>query len=141
MYQTFGFSSYESMLWGLPRLAVYVIVFILVALYTQKFQNQRLYIMILCCLLPFVGMLVMSLLPNIPEYKWIKWAMFMLTVVFSLSIFLAWSLSKSTRKHHLCFTPSPFASCLCLRSGPNIPTQCPPTSSARPNTLSPPPPR
>lgn len=95
MYQTFGFSSYQSMLYGLPRLAVYVVVFIVVAWYTQKFQNQRLWIMIFCCILPFIGMLVMSLLPNTPEYKWVKWGMFMCTVVFSLSIFLAWSLSTS----------------------------------------------
>ena len=51
--------------------------------------------MIVGCILPFVGMLVMSLLPNTPEYKWTKWGMFLMTVVFNLPIFLGWSLSKS----------------------------------------------
>jgi MFS transporter, ACS family, allantoate permease len=51
------------------------------------------YIMIISCVLPFVGMLVMSLLPDTTEYKWVKWGMYNMTVVFSLAIFLGWSLS------------------------------------------------
>lgn len=73
---------------------MYVIVFIAVAFYLRKFQNQRMYIMIISCILPFVGVLVMSLLPNTPEHKWLKWGMFDITVVFSLSLFLGWSMSK-----------------------------------------------
>jgi MFS-type transporter involved in bile tolerance (Atg22 family) len=75
--------------------AVYVVVFIVVGFYTEKFQNQRMWIMIASCIIPFVGMLVMSLLPNTAQYKWIKWGMYVTTVVFSLSIFIGWSLSKS----------------------------------------------
>lgn len=74
--------------------AIYVIVFILVAFYLRKFQNQRMYVMIVSCILPFAGILVMSLLDNVPKYKWVKWAMFDITVVFSLSLFLGWSLGK-----------------------------------------------
>lgn len=50
--------------------------------------------MIVSCILPMVGMLVMSLLPNTEEYKWVKWGMYIITVVFSLAVFLGWSLSK-----------------------------------------------
>lgn len=60
------------------------------------------YIMIISCILSFVGLLVMSLLPNTDEYKWVKWGMFLMTVVFSFAIFLGWSLSKlvsPTRRH------------------------------------------
>jgi hypothetical protein len=74
---------------------MYVVVFILVAVYLRKFQNQRMWIMIVSCILPCVGMLVMSLLPNTPEHKWVKWGMFDMTVVFSLALFLGWSLSTS----------------------------------------------
>ncbi|RTE80907.1 hypothetical protein BHE90_004598 [Fusarium euwallaceae] len=95
LYKTFGFSTWESMLWGLPRNGMYVIVFIAVAFYLRKFQNQRMYIMIISCILPFVGVLVMSLLPNTPEHKWLKWGMFDITVVFSLSLFLGWSMITS----------------------------------------------
>lgn len=75
-------------------LAVYIVIFIAVAYYLQAFQNQRMYIMIISCILSFVGLLVMSLLPNTDEYKWVKWGMFLMTVVFSFAIFLGWSLSK-----------------------------------------------
>ncbi|RAO69017.1 uncharacterized protein BHQ10_005029 [Talaromyces amestolkiae] len=95
MYETFGFSSWESMLYGCPRNAVYVVVFIAVGFFTRKFQNQRMWIMIASCIIPFVGMLVMSLLPNTAQYKWIKWGMYVMTVVFSLSIFIGWSLIPS----------------------------------------------
>lgn len=70
-------------------------VFILVAFYLRKFQNQRMYIMILACIIPFVGILVMSLLENEPKHKWIKWGMFDITVVFSLALFLGWSLGMA----------------------------------------------
>ncbi|KAL3471655.1 MFS general substrate transporter [Aspergillus californicus] len=95
MYETFGFDEWESMLYGLPRNAMYVVVFILVAMYLRRFQNNRMWIMVISCILPCVGMLVMSLLPNIPKHKWVKWGMFDMTVVFSLALFLGWSLVTS----------------------------------------------
>jgi ACS family allantoate permease-like MFS transporter len=94
LYVTFGFDSWGSMLYGLPRNAMYVVVFILVALYLRKFQNQRMFVMVISCILPCVGLLVMSLLPNTKEHKWVKWGMFDMTVVFSLALFLGWSMSK-----------------------------------------------
>lgn len=45
------------------------------------------------CVLPFIGLLVMSLLPNDPSVKWVKWGMYILTMPFVFPIFLAWSLS------------------------------------------------
>ena len=51
-------------------------------------------IMIVGCILSFIGMLVMSLLPNTSEYKWTNWGIFLMTVVFNLPIFLGWSLGK-----------------------------------------------
>ncbi|VUC36597.1 unnamed protein product [Clonostachys rosea] len=95
LYETFGFDTWGSMLYSLPRNAIYVVVFILVAFYLKKFQNQRMYIMIVACILPFAGLLVMSLYPNTPQYKWLKWGMFDITVVFSLALFLGWSLVTS----------------------------------------------
>lgn len=75
--------------------AMYVVIFIILAFYLRKFQNQRIYIMVISCILPFVGLLVMSLLPNTTGNKWIKWGMFDMTVVFSLALFLGWSFSKN----------------------------------------------
>ncbi|PYH93384.1 MFS general substrate transporter [Aspergillus ellipticus CBS 707.79] len=95
MYETFGFSDWQSMLYGCPRNAIYVVVFLVVGLYTRKFQNQRMWVMIASCILPFVALLVMSLLPDTPEYEWVKWGMYIMTVVFSLAIFLGWSLIPS----------------------------------------------
>lgn len=73
--------------------AIYIFLFLAVAYFLEKVQNQRMHVMIISCLLSFVGMLVMSLLPNTAEYKWIKWGMHVMTVVFNFDIFIAWSLS------------------------------------------------
>jgi ACS family allantoate permease-like MFS transporter len=73
---------------------MYVVVFVLVAYYLKWFQGQRMFVMVWSCILPFVGLLVMSMLPNEPKNKWIKWGMFDMTVIFSLSLFLGWSLSE-----------------------------------------------
>ena len=54
------------------------------------------WIMFVSCILPFIAMLVMSLLPNTPQYKWVKWGMFLMTDVYNFPVFLAWSLSKFT---------------------------------------------
>jgi ACS family allantoate permease-like MFS transporter len=77
----------------LTKIAIYVVVFLLAGLYTRKVRNQRMWVMIASCIIPFIGLLVMSLLPDTSQYKWIKWGMYMMTVVFSLAIFLGWSLS------------------------------------------------
>ncbi|KAJ6164221.1 MFS general substrate transporter [Penicillium chermesinum] len=53
------------------------------------------WVMIASTIIPFVSLLVMSLLPNTPEYKWTKWGMYLMTAVFSLAIFLGWSLIPS----------------------------------------------
>lgn len=44
---------------------------------------------------PFVGLLTMALLPSTPALKWTKWGMYLLTVPFVLSLFLAWTLIPS----------------------------------------------
>ncbi|RDI83554.1 hypothetical protein Vi05172_g6518 [Venturia inaequalis] len=95
LYVTFGFDSWQSMLYGLPRYAMGIAAFVVVAFYLRKFQNQRMFIMIISSVLPCVGLLVMSLLPNTPEHKWVKWGMFDMTVIFSLALFLGWSMITS----------------------------------------------
>lgn len=62
------------------------------------------YIMAAACIPPFVGLLALSLLPNTPEYKWVKWGMYLITVPFVLALFLAWTLIPSTYAHMLRFS-------------------------------------
>ncbi len=70
-------------------------LFLAVAYLTRYYKNIRIWIMIISCIIPFIALLVMSILPDSPEYKWIKWGMFDITVVFSLALFLGWSLGTS----------------------------------------------
>ncbi|KAK3066214.1 hypothetical protein LTR53_017525 [Teratosphaeriaceae sp. CCFEE 6253] len=40
-------------------------------------------------------MLGMALLPNDPSHRWTRWGLYLMTVVFVLSLFLAWTLIPS----------------------------------------------
>ncbi|KAF5511954.1 putative transporter [Colletotrichum aenigma] len=73
LYVTFGFDTWQSMLWGLPRNGIILPIPI-----HSPFCSED-------------GYVVMSLMPNTPEHKWLKWGMFDINVVFSLSLFLGWS--------------------------------------------------
>ena len=44
---------------------------------------------------PFVGFIMMALLPNEPQYKLVKWGGYFITVPFVIALFLAWTLIPS----------------------------------------------
>lgn len=117
MYASFGFDRLEVLLISIPRsctlfhlhlrssliarrfplilLGVSLCLFLAIGIYIGKVKNRRMFFMMAGCVTPFVGLLVMSLFPNSPEYKWMKWGMYLITMPFVFPIFLAWSLSKS----------------------------------------------
>ncbi|RDW63551.1 hypothetical protein BP6252_11096 [Coleophoma cylindrospora] len=95
MYNSFGFTSMQVLLVGLPRSVISLFLFTFVAIYIRRVQNRRMYIMMFGCVTPFIGLLAMSLLPDTPELKWIKWGLYIMTMPFVFPIFLAWSLLPS----------------------------------------------
>ncbi|KAJ7915653.1 MFS general substrate transporter [Mycena leptocephala] len=95
MYASFGFTQLQVLLVGIPRSVVSVLVFLVVGIFTRRVKNMRLWVIAASVVLPFVGILTLSLLPNEPHFKWIKWGMYMCTVPFILSLFLGWTLIPS----------------------------------------------
>ncbi|KAF4310160.1 putative major facilitator superfamily transporter protein [Botryosphaeria dothidea] len=95
MYKSFGFTELQVLLIEIPRSVVSLIIFLIVGIYTRKVANRRMYIMASATIPPFIGMLAMALLPNTHENRWIKWGMYLMTVPFVLSLFLAWTLIPS----------------------------------------------
>lgn len=72
-----------------------MLYFVLVGVVTSKWMNLRLYFMAFSTIPPFIGFLMMSLLPNEPQYKWTKWGGYFMTTPFVLALFLAWTLIPS----------------------------------------------
>ncbi|TVY25264.1 putative transporter [Lachnellula hyalina] len=95
MYKSFGFTELQVLLIGIPRSVVSLIIFLIVGIYTRRVKQRRLYVMALATLPAFAGMLGMALLPNTPHYKWSKWFLYLITVPYVLSLFLAWTLIPS----------------------------------------------
>lgn len=92
---TFGFTNLQVILLDIPRSVFSVILFIAVGLATSRWKNLRLFVMISATVPPFVGFLLMALLPNETQYKWVKWGGYFMTVPFVLALFLAWTLIPS----------------------------------------------
>ncbi|KAF2142939.1 uncharacterized protein K452DRAFT_248575 [Aplosporella prunicola CBS 121167] len=95
LYKSFGFTELQVLLVDIPRSVASLFIFLAIGIYTRRVKNRRMYIMALSTLPPFIGFLAMSLLPNTDAYKWTKWGMYLLTVPFVLSLFLAWTLISS----------------------------------------------
>lgn len=56
---------------------------------------MRLFCMLFSTIPPFIGFLMMSLLPNDDAHRWSKWGGYFMTVVFVITLFLAWTLIPS----------------------------------------------
>ncbi|VUC29999.1 unnamed protein product [Clonostachys rosea] len=95
MYTSFGFDNMQVLLISLPRSAISLFLFLGVGVFIRRVPNMRMWIMMIGCVLPFIGLLAMSLLPNTPELKWTKWGLYIMTMPFVFPIFLAWSLIPS----------------------------------------------
>ncbi|KAI0892988.1 major facilitator superfamily domain-containing protein [Annulohypoxylon nitens] len=91
----FGFSNLQVILLGLPKDVLSVLWFLLVGVVTTKVRNTRMYFMMISIIPPFAGILLISLLPNDPRYKWTKWGGYFMTPIFIVAAFLAWTLIPS----------------------------------------------
>lgn len=76
---TFGFTNLEVILLDIPRGVISVLWFVFIGVVTSKWTNLRLYFMQFSIVPPFIGFLLMSLLPNEPEYKWVKWGSYVMS--------------------------------------------------------------
>lgn len=138
MNQSFGFTNLQVLLMDIPRSVVSVIIFLIVGIYTRRVANRRMFIMAFATLPPLAGFLAMALLPDAPEYKWVKWGMYLMTVPFVLGLFLGWTLSQSlsfppslspSPHHPAIFGMAPFCSIL-----PPPMTNPPPHHQSRPTS-------
>ncbi|XXG96671.1 hypothetical protein Hte_002961 [Hypoxylon texense] len=92
---TFGFTNLQAVLLNLPKYAVIVPYFALVGWATMKKNTLRMWLMMVSNIPPFVGFILIAILPNEPQYKWTKWGASLMTVTFIIPTFLAWSIIPS----------------------------------------------
>ncbi|EIM89633.1 MFS general substrate transporter [Stereum hirsutum FP-91666 SS1] len=93
--KSFGFTSLEVILYGIPRSVFSVLWFIFIGIITTRIPNLRLIFMAFCTLPSMAGFLGISLLPNEPAYKWSKWGCYFMTVPFVVGLFMSWTLIPS----------------------------------------------
>ncbi|WRT69230.1 uncharacterized protein IL334_006214 [Kwoniella shivajii] len=93
--KSFGFTESQVILYGIPRSVVSVLWFVVVGYTTMKVKGTRMYFMMLSTVFPFVGLLVIALLPSDISYRWVKWGGYLMSVTFVIPLFSAWSLISS----------------------------------------------
>ncbi|KAI8623157.1 MFS general substrate transporter [Xylariaceae sp. FL1651] len=91
----FGFSNLQVILLDIPRNVISVVYFIIIGIVCSKWKNLRMYFMMFSVIPPFIGFIILSLLPNEPQYKWTKWGGYVMTVTSVIALFLAWTLIPS----------------------------------------------
>ncbi|KAI0018646.1 MFS general substrate transporter [Xylariomycetidae sp. FL0641] len=91
----FGFSNLQVILLDIPRNVISVLWFVFIGMVTSRKSGLRLYFMMFSVVPPFIGFIMMSLLPNEEQYKWTKWGGYVMTVPFVVALFLAWTLIPS----------------------------------------------
>ncbi|WVF65393.1 hypothetical protein IAT40_000120 [Kwoniella sp. CBS 6097] len=93
--KSFGFTESQVILYTIPRSVVSVLWFVVVGYTTSKIKGLRMWFMMVSCIFPFTGLLVIALLPSDVSYRWIKWGGYLMTVTFVIPMFSAWSLISS----------------------------------------------
>ncbi|KAI0446935.1 MFS general substrate transporter [Xylaria telfairii] len=91
----FGFSNLQVILLDIPRNVISVVYFLVIGIVCSKWKNLRMYFMMFSVVPPFIGFIILSLLPNEPQFKWTKWGGYVMTVTSSVALFLAWTLIPS----------------------------------------------
>jgi hypothetical protein len=92
---SFGFTELQVLLVDIPRSVLSVLLFVAAGIYTRRVRDRRMHIMAASCAPAFVGLLMLSRLPNTARYKWTKWGMYVTSVPYVLALFLAWTLIPS----------------------------------------------
>ncbi|KAL0071105.1 hypothetical protein AAF712_001663 [Marasmius tenuissimus] len=90
VYQSFGFTALETILYNLPRDGFSIIWFLFVGWVCGRYPNARFFLMLFAIVPGFVGMLAMALLPNDISYRWIKFGMYFMTVTVNVNGLMIW---------------------------------------------------
>ncbi|KAI1213341.1 MFS general substrate transporter [Annulohypoxylon truncatum] len=121
---TFGFTNLQVLVLNIPKYIFSILYFVLVGVVATRKKNTRMWIMMLSNITPIVGFLLVTILPNDPQYKWTKWAGYFITSPFITATFFAWSLVPSNvagrTKRTLCTTITFVGYCVGNMTGTQI---------------------
>ncbi|KAL7425033.1 hypothetical protein Q5752_000721 [Cryptotrichosporon argae] len=91
VYESFGFTNLQSILYGLPSNAIGFSVVICSSFIVRYFPRARYPIALVCQIIPIVVFLFVGLAPD-DTNKWAKWGVFSFVAVFAVTTFMVWPL-------------------------------------------------
>uniref|UniRef100_A0A0W0FSN1 Putative MFS general substrate transporter n=1 Tax=Moniliophthora roreri TaxID=221103 RepID=A0A0W0FSN1_MONRR len=90
VYQSFGFTPLQTVLYNIPRDVTSILWFLLAGWLSSRYPNIRFSLMLFAIVPAFVGMLAISLLPDDTNYRWIKFGLFVMTVTVNVNGPMLW---------------------------------------------------
>ncbi|ESK88825.1 major facilitator superfamily transporter [Moniliophthora roreri MCA 2997] len=90
VYQSFGFTSLETVIFNIPRDGTSIIWFLFVGWACSRYPNVRFYLILFAIIPAFIGMLAMALLPDELSYRWIKFGMYLMTMTVNINGLMLW---------------------------------------------------
>ncbi|KAF9063529.1 MFS general substrate transporter [Rhodocollybia butyracea] len=90
VYTSFGFTSLQTILYGIPQNVVSIFWFLLMGYLCRRVPRSRFYIMLVSIVPAFVGLLALALLPSSNSFRWIKFGMYFMTVTSNINGLLLW---------------------------------------------------
>lgn len=91
----FGFSNLQVVLLHIPQYVFSVLYFVAIGQITSRKKDMRLFCMLFSTIPPLIGFLLMAFLPDDDAHRWSKWGGYFMTVVFVITLFMAWTLIPS----------------------------------------------
>ncbi|EPQ31997.1 uncharacterized protein PFL1_00195 [Pseudozyma flocculosa PF-1] len=95
IFSSFGFSNLDSIIYQLPLYATSCLSIFFCIAVIHYFPGTRFFFMSVTVLPTLAAVLVAGLLPTDATYKWIKYGVYMMSVLFSINGFLTWALMPS----------------------------------------------
>ncbi|GAC96617.1 allantoate transporter [Pseudozyma hubeiensis SY62] len=95
IYQSFSFTPLESILYQLPSFALSFCWILFAAFMIHKFPRLRFFFMCFTVIPAFVAVMTAGTLPHEPKYKWSRYGVYLMSILYALQSFLMWALMPS----------------------------------------------
>ncbi|SPO19697.1 probable DAL5 - Allantoate and ureidosuccinate permease [Ustilago trichophora] len=95
IYQSFSFTPLETILYQLPSFAMSFCWILFAAFMIHKFPKLRFFFMCFTVIPAFVAVMTAGTLPNKPQYRWTRYGVYLMSILYALQSFLMWALMPS----------------------------------------------
>lgn len=95
IYLSFSFTPLETILYQLPSFALSFCWILFAAYMIHKFPKLRFFFMCFTIIPAFVAVMTAGTLPHEPKFRWTRYGVYLMSILYALQSFLMWALMPS----------------------------------------------